>query len=171
MEDTDIFATVAETGDRAHPKICIVITPASPNYCIGLQLDSLLHNLAIDAGTSPSEAPSFKIVDCSILAPDVPTPALFLLWVTRVNTPGLFSLTCVAEHVRKQMVEGARTVMSIFNDTGEGRDSGDAIAAGTYMAVFKIIDVEKLRCVPVSFSTAEKKAIKEYADISTQQIA
>lgn len=52
--------------------------------------------------------------------------------------------------------------MSIFNDTGGYGEAGEALAAGTYMVVFKKVDAEMLRCVPVSFSTKEKNAIKEY---------
>jgi hypothetical protein len=162
MAENKIFATVAETGDRAHEKACVVITPTSPIQCTILQLDTLFHNLAHQVEHYPIEAPSCSIVDCSSLVPDSPKPALYLLWITRVSTPGLFSLTCVGEHVRNQLVEGAKVVMSIFNDTGGYGDSGEALAAGTYMAVFKKVDVEKLRCVPVSFSTGEKFAIKEY---------
>jgi hypothetical protein len=52
--------------------------------------------------------------------------------------------------------------MSIFNDTGGYGNAGEALAAGTYMVVLKRVDVEKLRCVPVSFSSKEKNAIEEY---------
>ena len=48
--------------------------------------------------------------------------------------------------------------MSIFNDAG-GKGEG---AAGTYMVVFKRIDAESLKCVPVNFSSREKNAIKNY---------
>jgi hypothetical protein len=52
--------------------------------------------------------------------------------------------------------------MSIFNDTGGHGKAGEALAAGTYMVVLKRIDVDKLRCVPVSLSSREKTAIREY---------
>jgi len=162
MAETDIFTTVSETGDRAHEKPCVVITSMSPIQCTKFKLDTLFQDLARQAGSSPAAAPHFSIVDCSSLVPAAPKPALYLLWITRVSTPGLFSVTCVGEHIRKQMVEDGRTVMSIFNDTGGYGEAGEALAAGTYMVVFKKVDVEKLRCVPVSFSTREKNAIKEY---------
>lgn len=53
-------------------------------------------------------------------------------------------------------------VISIFNDTGGYGKLGEALAAGTYMVVFKKIDSLKIQCVPVNFSTMEKIAIREY---------
>jgi hypothetical protein len=162
MADDEIFAKVAETGDRAHEKPCILI---SVGHQTTYQFDSLLHQLALEVARSPQVTPFSRIVDCSrLIANALSQPALYMFWISRVGTPGLFSLTCVCEHVRKQMVEGAKTVMSIFNDTGKEGDSGDAVAAGTYMVVFKKIDVEKMRCVPVSFSTKEKNAMRYYVE-------
>jgi len=162
MAEIDIFTTVAETGDRAHEKPCVVITSMSPIQCTKFKLETLFQDLARQTRSSPAAAPHFSIVDCSSLVPGAAKPALYLLWITRVSTPGIFSVTCVGEHIRKQMVEGGRTVMSIFNDTGGYGEAGEALAAGTYMVVFKKVDAEMLRCVPVSFSTKEKNAIKEY---------
>ena len=52
--------------------------------------------------------------------------------------------------------------MSIFNDTGCYVESGEALAAGTYTVVLKRVNVEKSKCVPVSFSTLEKRAVNDY---------
>lgn len=52
--------------------------------------------------------------------------------------------------------------MSIFNDTGGYGGAGEALAAGTYMVVLKRVDGERERCVPVSFSSLEKRVVREY---------
>jgi hypothetical protein len=52
----------------------------------------------------------------------------------RQNTQCI-SLTCIGEHIRKQLVEHSKVVMSIFNDTGGYEEFGEALAAGTYMVV------------------------------------
>jgi hypothetical protein len=156
------MTTLAETGDRAHEKLCTIINPGLPLQVTTLQLDEMLQKLARQAEQTPHEAPGSTLVDCSCLAPNVLTSALYSLWITRVSTPGLFSLTCVCEHIRNQMIDNGKVIMSIFNETGGYGEAGEALAAGTYMVVFKRIDTAKLRCVPVSFSTMEKKAIGEY---------
>jgi hypothetical protein len=151
-----------EMDDRAHEKPCIIIHTTSPIESTTLQLDDLLQRFARQAERNPSNAPGCAIVDCSSLVTNTPKPALFAIWITRVSTSGLFSLTCVGEHIRKQLVENGKVVMSIFNDTGGYGEAGQALAAGTYMVVFKRINNVKLQCVPITFSTKEKNAIKEY---------
>ena len=154
---------MAEHGDRAHEKLCPVIHHTSSIHGTALQLDNLLEHLARQADSNPLEASGAAIVDCSNLIPIAPVPALCSLWVTRVSTPSVFSLTCVGEHIRNQLREKrGKIVISIFNDTGGYGKFGEALAAGTYMVVFKKIDIEKLQCVPINFSAREKKAMKEY---------
>jgi hypothetical protein len=148
--------------DRAHEKLCTIIHPTSALQDTTLQLDALLQRLSSQAADNPTNPPGCTIVDCSSLLPDCPPPALYAVWVTPVKTPSVFSLTCVGEHIRKQLLEHGKVVMSIFNDTGGYGESGEALAAGTYMVVFKRIDIEKLRCVPVSLSSGEKSAVREY---------
>ncbi|PVH94425.1 hypothetical protein DM02DRAFT_191429, partial [Periconia macrospinosa] len=157
-----IMTALAQTGDRAHEKLCTIINPGLPLQVTTLQLDEILQKLARQAEQIPCEAPGSTIVDCSCLTPNVVTSALYSIWITRVSTPGLFSVTCVCEHIRKQMIENGKVIMPIFNETGGYGKAGEALAAGTYMVVLKRIDTAKLRCVPVSFSTMEKKAIGEY---------
>ena len=85
---------------------------------------------------------------------------MYCLWITPVSTPSIFSLSYTCEHLRNQLVEGNKVAVSVFNETGgEGEN---AVGAGTYLAVFKWIDLVKYRCVPVNFSTPEKKAIDQY---------
>jgi hypothetical protein len=148
--------------DRAHEKLCIIIHPTSPIACTTLQLDALLQRLSSQTTDNLVSAPGCMIVDCSSLIPNVPKPTLYSIWVTPVSTPSVFSLTCVGEHIRNQLIKQDKVVMSIFNDTGGYGNAGEALAAGTYMVVLKRVDVEKLRCVPVSFSSKEKNAIEEY---------
>jgi hypothetical protein len=148
--------------DRAHEKLCTIIHATSPLQCTTLQFDALLQRLSSQSVDNPTEPPGSTIVDCSSLIPDALTPTLYATWVTPVRTPCIFSLTCVGEHIRKQLVEHGKVVMSIFNDTGGHGKAGEALAAGTYMVVLKRIDVDKLRCVPVSLSSREKTAIREY---------
>jgi hypothetical protein len=156
--------------NRAHEKPCILIHPTSPIQCTTLQLDALLQRLSGQAAANLTEPAGCAIVDCSSLIPNAPTPALYSMWVTPVGTPSVFSLTCVGEHIRNQLVDESKVVMSIFNDTGGYGKSGEALAAGTYMVVFKRIDLEKLRCVPVNFSSKEKNIVREYvAQFRTEQ--
>jgi hypothetical protein len=157
-----VSKTMPALDDRAHEKPCIIIHPTSPIHCTTLQLDALLQQLCSQTFENLAEPPGCTIVDCSSLVPNAPTPALYSMWVTPVSTPSVFSLTCVGEHIRNQLVEQNKVVMSIFNDTGGYGNAGEALAAATYMVVFKWIDLEQLRCVPVNFSSREKNAIKEY---------
>jgi hypothetical protein len=150
--------------DRAHEKPCTIIHPPPPPHGTTIQLDALYTSLAHQAARNPDHAPGTTIVDCSsLVAPETQKPALYCVWVTRISTPGIFSITCVGEHLRKHFVAGDNVIMSIFNDYGiSGVGGEEDVVAGTYMIVFKRIEVEKMRCVPVNFSTMEKKAIKEY---------
>jgi hypothetical protein len=148
--------------DRAHEKPCIIVHPTSPIQCTTLQLDALLQRHCNQAAANLPEPTGCMIVDCSSLAPNAPTPVLYSMWITPVSTPSVFSLTCVGEHIRKQLVQQSKVVMSMFNDTGGYGKAGEALAAGTYMVVFKQIDLDHLRCVPVNFSSKEKDAIKKY---------
>jgi len=151
--------------DRAHQKPCTIIHPPPHPDRSTIQLDTLYSSLAHRAAITPDHAPGTTIVDCSsLVAPSTEKPALYCVWVTRVSTPGTFSITCVGEHLRKHFVEDEKVIMSIFNDSGIDGDGEEDVGAGTYMVVFKKIDVEKIRCVPVSFSTLEKKAVKEYIE-------
>jgi hypothetical protein len=148
--------------DRAHEKPCTIIHPKSALHYSTLQLDVLLQRLSVRAADNPTDPPGCTIIDCSSLLPDCSPPALYAIWVTPVKTPSVFSLTCVGEHIRKQLVEHGKVVMSIFNDTGGYGESGEALAAGTYIVMLKRIDVDKLRCVPVNLSSGEKTAVREY---------
>ena len=151
--------------DRADMKPCTIINVTSPLDYITLELDQVLQHCARQVANNPSDAPGCAIVDCSSLVPSALVPALYSLWITRVSSPSIFSHSCVCEHIRKQMTEGdGKVVMSIFNDTGGVGKVGEALAAGTFMVVFKKIDLEKIRCVPINFSTQEKRAIREYVD-------
>jgi hypothetical protein len=68
----------------------------------------------------------------------------------------------VREKLRSQLTEDGKVATSIVNGTGDYGEAGEALAAGTYMVVLKRVDVDKLRCLPVSFSTLEKKVAKGY---------
>ncbi|KAK7189674.1 uncharacterized protein CC84DRAFT_1176743 [Paraphaeosphaeria sporulosa] len=153
--------TVPGAG-RAHEQPCHVLHPTLPLHIATQTLDQILQEHARRAEGRPSEAPGFTLVDCSSLIPGASQPVLYTMWITRASTPSLFSLTCVCEHLRNQLVENGKVVMSIFNDTGGYGEAGEALAAGTYMVVLKRVDVERLRCVPVSLSSLEKKVVKEY---------
>jgi hypothetical protein len=148
--------------DRAHEKPCTILHLTSPVSSTTMQLDALLQRLSNVASKCSTEPTGCTIVDCSSLISNTPPPALYAMWVTPVSTPSVFSLTCVGEHIRQQLIENGKVVLSIFNDTGGYGEAGEALAAGTYMVVFKRIDNEKLRCVPLNFSSKEKNAIKEY---------
>lgn len=147
-------------NDRAHEKPCAILHSALPISCTIVQLDNLLEQLARHIAEYPSDAPGTTIVDCSSLIPEASGLALYSLWVTRVSTPSVFSLTCVGEHLRKQFIENGKLIMSIFNDAGRDSEGEEGGGPGTYMVVFKRIDALKQRCVPVNFSTREKEAIK-----------
>lgn len=153
--------TIPGSG-RAHEQPCRVIHPTIPLHFATHQLDQILQEHARHAEKNPSEAPSSALVDFSSLIPGASQPVLYTMWITRVSTPSLFSLTCVCEHLRNQLIDNGKAGMSIFNDTGGYGESGEALAAGTYMVVLKRVDVERLRCVPVNLSSLEKKVVKEY---------
>jgi hypothetical protein len=148
--------------NRAHEKPCTIIHPTSDPQHTTLQLHGLLHRLSSQAANNPTDPPGCTIVDCLSLLPDCPPPSLYAIWTTPVKTPGLSSLIYFGEHIRKQLIEHGKVVMSIFNDTGGYGESGEALTAGTYMVVLKRIDVGKLRCVPVNLSSGEKSAVRKY---------
>jgi hypothetical protein len=156
-EDAATMFKRAATGDRAHDKTCTIVHSATLASNSTLRLDNLLEQLARSVADT---LPSTTILDCTHLMVDQPGPTLYCLWVMPISTPSMFSLTCVSEHLRNQLVEGSKVVMSIFNDTGG--EGSEAVGAGTYMAVFKRVEIEKLRCVPMNFSTPEKNAIKHF---------
>lgn len=112
----------------------------------------------------PSQAPGLTIVDCSALVSEkTKEPALYAMWVTKISTPGVFSHSCAGSHLRRQFEANAKLLMTIFNDDGGHMSGyGDKAEPGTYMVVLKRVDIEKMQCVPVSFTAVEKKAIREY---------
>jgi len=156
-EDATTIFKRAATGDRAHKKICTIVHSSTLASNSAMRLDNLLEKLARSGAKTLS---STTILDCTQLIVYQPVPTIYCLWITPISTPSMFSLTCVSVNLRNQLVEGAKVAMSVFNDTGGERMDG--IGAETYMAVFKRIEIEKLRCVPVNFSTSEKNAIKQY---------
>lgn len=162
MIESDSGNPIIPGAGRAHEQPCHVIHPRLPLHFTTSPLDQILQEHARQAEERPVGAPSFTLIDCTSLLPKASQPALYTMWITRVSTPSLFSLTCVCEHLRNQLVENGKVVMSIFNDTGGYGEAGEALAAGTYMVVMKRVDVEKLRCVPVGLSSLERKVVKEY---------
>lgn len=67
------------------------------------------------------------------------------------STPRVFSYSCAGNCPRRQ-----------FEANSSYGDKTDIAEPGTYMIVLKKVDVEKIQCVPISFTAVERKAIRKY---------
>lgn len=79
-----------------------------------------------------------------------------------MSTPGIFNLTCVGKHTRRQLVEYSKVIFLVLNAAGGNGEWEEASTAGSYMVVLKRIDVEQLISAPASFPSKEKNIIKWY---------
>lgn len=160
------MSSAEQTRDNEPWKMPVTIVSSSTSIDITTNgLITLYIRLARMATEDPNQAPGLTIVDCSALVSEKTNdPALYALWITRISTPGLFSHSCAGAHLRRQFAANAKVLMTFFNDDGGHMVNhyGHQTEPGTYMIVLKRIDIEKMQCVPVSFTAVERKAIREY---------
>jgi hypothetical protein len=147
--------------DPGYKASCKVLHSFSASIaCTSLSLGTLLVQVARNASNHSNQAAGATIVDLSGLFLEAPDPCIYTLWVSRVSTPSLFSITCACEHLRRHLIARERVVVTLFNDLGDEGDGEGEGEAGTYLVVLKEVD-GKQQCIPVNFSGKEKGAMKQ----------